>query len=294
VATTPSQETKVKKSWKKRLLKIFGLLFVLGLVAFVAVWIWLGNIIAYGINTMGEKVLGVKEMRVEKVTTNLLAGRFYLKGLFIGNPEGYDSQYLFKVDEVRIDINPFSWFGETFIINEIYIDGSSVIYHKGGSAGSNVDQVIKNLNDFVGAGGTKPARPKAEKPKAEGKTGGGIMEKKLIARSIVIKNMGAKLVLWGYASVPIQTGDITASNVGAPDGVTMIGLTERLLLDSVNVLEKGAEMVKPLKGAAADAAGGVLKGSGAAAGNAINGTAGAIKGLFGNGKKEEPAAPKTP
>ena len=279
-------EVKVKKSWKKRLLKIFGVLFLLGVVAMIAVYIWLGNIIAVGINTAGADILGVREMRVESVKTNLLAGRFYLKGFFIGNPDGFNSEYLFKVDEVRIDVKPFTWFSKTFIINEIYIDGAKVIYHKNLLGGSNVDQVIKNLNSRIGAGGSKPD---SSKPRPKSDKQGGMKDKKLIAHSIVIRNMGAKLVLSSAPGVPMTTGDITLSEVGSPDGITMLGLIERMLLDSVNVFEKGAQALGKIGGATVDAAGNVIKGTG----DVLKGTGGALKGMFG-GKKDEPAAPKTP
>ena len=286
----PIKETKVKKSWKKRLLKIFAILVVLGVVAMVAVYIWLGNIIAYGINTAGPLVLGVKDVHVESVAANPLAGKFRIEKLFVGNPDGFDSEYLFRVNEVRIDVNLFSWFGEKFIINEIYIDAPEMLYHTN-LTNSNVNQVLKNLESLSG-GGTMPSKPKTE----EQKKSGGVMYKKVVAHSIVIKNIKARASLLGAPAVGISPRDIQMNEIGTDSEVTVVGLVYRMIGQSMNALAAAVDGIKNLGSGTVDAAGNVIKGTG----DVLKGTGdvlikssgGAIKGLFG-GKKDEPVAPKT-
>lgn len=117
----------------------------------VVLYVFLGSMVKTGIETFGPAVAGV-DVRLESASLSPLSGRGVLKGLVIGNPEGFHTESAFELGEVRVAVSPRSLLTDVIVIDEIRVRGAKVTYELGLS-GSNVSRILKNVESFAGKGG---------------------------------------------------------------------------------------------------------------------------------------------
>ena len=131
-------------------LKVLAVLVVVVLVLVVVVMLYLGPIIKTAAEKLGPQVLGVP-VTVQKVSVSVFGGSFGLKGVRVGNPEGYSTDPAFALGELRVAVRLASLPGKGPIeVKEVTILAPEVSYEvvKGVS---NFDAMIKH------AQGGKPA-----------------------------------------------------------------------------------------------------------------------------------------
>lgn len=190
----------------KTLLKIVVVLFLLGVIALVAIGFFINPIITKTVNTVGPKVTGTK---VELASSNIspLTGGGSLKGLFVGNPEGWTGDKAFYLGEVRASVKPGSLLGDYVMVNEVFIDGPEFVYERRLIGGSNIDALVKQIEDNIGGGKTSPAA----EPAKDGKP------MKFAVKSFVLKD--AKMsVIAGGQTVVVTLPTITITDLGVAEG----------------------------------------------------------------------------
>ncbi|MEO6435140.1 MAG: AsmA family protein, partial [Tepidisphaeraceae bacterium] len=106
----------------KKLGKILLILVALLVIALVIISFSLGSIIKKGIETAGPEVAKVK-MTITGASLSLLGGSGTVKGLFIGNPEGYKTESAVKVGTTHLSVSPGSLMSDKVVIRSIQIDG---------------------------------------------------------------------------------------------------------------------------------------------------------------------------
>lgn len=148
-------------------------LIVLVVITVGAAYFLLGNldnIVKAAIEKYGSEVTQT-HVGVGGVKIGLTDGLGSISNLKIGNPKGFKSDYLFHMDNagVQLDLQRFS--KEVIVINQILIDGPSIIYELAKS-GSNVETIKKNVDAYAGGGSDN------------GDSGG----PKLIIENLIIKN----------------------------------------------------------------------------------------------------------
>ena len=136
---------------------------VLIIAIVIILYFSVNSIIKQGVETIGPLALGT-EVKLQKVNISLFSGKGQLKGLHIGNPEGFHTDSSFELDEVRLAIDVSSLFSGKIIIDEIYIDAPEITYEKSGK-GDNIKAILNNINDFAGQSGDKA--PKESKDTSE-------------------------------------------------------------------------------------------------------------------------------
>lgn len=276
-APAPAPQKPKKKSWLRRLLAVFGILCLLGVLAVASTPLWLGPAIRQALTVTMPKVLKA-DISVGELSVNPFAGSLRLKKFVVGNPKDnsdgfvYKTPYVFSVDEVRVNIGLLSLLSDCYVVEEVYVDKPETYYETGGPAGSNVKQLIANANAALGV-----KEPK-EEPKKEASSSPSLQKPAVLDHKMRLEKMdilgtqaSAKLGMLPAVSVPV--GDITRANEeGTVQQVVLGGA-----LDSVNFFEKldlgGA-------GKKIEEAGSALKGAGESVG-------GALKSLFGGDKAEE-------
>ncbi len=132
----------------KRLIKYVLITILLLIVTlFIVLNLVLDKIIHAGVETIGPK-LTRSEIRLDEVNISLLNGSGALKGLFIGNPEGFKSDKAFFLGEIEIDIAPLSLFSERVLIKKIYIREPQIVFESS-AKGNNLNQLLNNINEWV-------------------------------------------------------------------------------------------------------------------------------------------------
>ena len=143
-----------------KLIKIvIGLVVVVPLVVIFVVGTYGGQIAQDGVNTYGPEYLGV-EVNVNDVDFSLLGGSLSLSGLVIGNPEGFDSEYAFRLGSIKVEIDRGSLFTDHIIIDQVRITAPEIIMELG-KGGNNLTKLQEIIEAQMGLteeeGDTEPA-----------------------------------------------------------------------------------------------------------------------------------------
>lgn len=223
----------------KKLLKVLALLFLLGVIAVVAIGFFLGPIVTKAVNTIGPKVTGT-EVTLDAAKISPLTGGATLAGLFVGNPEGWTGDKAFYLGQVRASVQPTSLLGDHVVVNEVFIDGPEFVYEKRLLGGSNIDALLKQIETNMGGGAQTPASSESKPAKPM----------KFAVKSFRLQNAKASIVIAGK-TVTVPLPPLTITDLGVAEG----GITA----DQV-----AAKVLQRVLGQIVEAAGGVLKDAGGA------------------------------
>ncbi len=268
----------------KWILKSIGMLLAV-VLALILILIVAGDYVIKGAVTgVGPKVLGVP-VGLEQVHFRPLRGQIGLKGLDIGNPEGFAEGSVFSLDEVYIHIDLASLPGTgPIVIHEVTVDNIGVLYErKDGS--TNIDALLKNL----GAAEKK----EEEKEKQEKKPGRDVIIEKLtfkggtLAGQVTIPMLNAPLRL----NLPLPA--ISMSDLGKSKPTTLetviAAVVEAINNQIIPLVQQAvtgaASAVGDAAKAVGGAAGGALKSAGGAAGDAAKSVGGAVSDAAGGAVK---------
>lgn len=108
------------------------------------------KLIQAGIEKYGSEMTKA-DIKLDKVDLDLTSGQVSLRGLYVGNPEGFETEYLTKLEEIKVALDLESITSDPVVIREILIQGP-VIKYEMASGGSNLDAVLRNVRDYAGAG----------------------------------------------------------------------------------------------------------------------------------------------
>lgn len=108
------------------------------------------KLIQAGIEKYGSEMTKA-DIKLDKVDLDLTNGQASLQGLYVGNPKGFETEYLTRLDEIKVALDLESITSDPVIIKEILIQGP-VFNYEMASGGSNLDAVLKNVREYAGAG----------------------------------------------------------------------------------------------------------------------------------------------
>lgn len=238
---------------------------VLIIAVIIALYFSLNSIIKHGVETAGPLVLGT-DVELKKVEISLFSGKGQLRGIRIGNPEGFRTDSAFQLNEVRLALDVFSLFsGDRIIIKEIFIDAPEITYEKSGK-GDNINAILKNINKVTGTS-------KAGASKEEKGTSGG-EGKKIQINDFMIKNGKVNLsatALQGQ-KVSLDLSDIHLKDIGTEKQGTSMAEAVKEIFAAVN---------KDIAGTVAGSVKSITEGVEKTAKEQVGGTVEKLKGLFG-------------
>ncbi len=245
---------------------------LIGLVALVAIllvvlMIWGGQVVKQAVNVAGPQVLGVP-VTLEEASFSPLRGYISLKGLVVGNPEGFNTESLFDMRHLEVALDVRSLFSDTIIIHRIWVDTPQITYEVG-LRRTNLGALLAGLES--------EKDPEAEEKKAVDEPGKSVVIREL---KIVDTRMEVSATALGGRAVPIQLGTITLNDLGGPDqSVTQI--TAQVLKALVGAVGNAVAGAGDLLGDGLKAA---LGGVGALGGMALDGAT-AVTGAVGGGAR---------
>jgi hypothetical protein len=120
---------------------------VLGFVAYKA-WGSLDKIIEAAIESYGPEIIGAK-IELDSVNLNLGEGQATLNGLYIGNPDGFNTDYAMQLAQVKLSLDIESLTSDVVVIKEVLIQSPQIIYEVT-NGGSNIDRLAENAKSYVG------------------------------------------------------------------------------------------------------------------------------------------------
>ena len=230
------------KKLKKTILIAVILAVVIGLAAVIVVGVYFDKIVKAGIEAVAPPITQTS-VTVEGVSISLLSGGAGIKGLVIGNPEGYKSASAISLGKAAVKVEPKSLLGDKVIVRSIEIRAPEITFEGNPFGKNNLQSLLDNVN--AAAGGSSAAAKKPDATPAEKKAG-----KKLQVDDILISNAKVTAKITGLEGEPFSViiPDIHFSNLGSgPEGITAAELAKKILEQiSVEAIETVGKRAKEI------------------------------------------------
>jgi uncharacterized protein involved in outer membrane biogenesis len=210
------------KKMQKILIGILIALLVLIVLAALAVRLFLDSAIKKGIETVGPMLTKV-EVKLDSVNVKLLTGSGKIKGLVVGNPEGFKTPYAISVGSATLALQPGSLLSDKVISKSINLQAPEITLETD-LRNVNLKQILANLDAASGSEkkeSRKPAEPGEAKP-----------AKKLQVDDFLITGgkVNVSLSVLGGRSATVVLPEIHFTDLGkGPDGITPAELTAKVL-----------------------------------------------------------------
>lgn len=201
---------------KKIIIRIVIVVVVLAIVGIVAIGLSLNGAIKKGVETFGPQVAKVP-VTLEGVNLSLLSGSGGIKGLVIGNPEGYKTPNAISLGLASVSVSPGSVLSDKIVVKSIRIEAPQVTFEFG-PGGNNLQRIQENLEAYAGSSVADTNKPAEQSPAADTKPG-----KKLQVDEVVIT--GGKVTLGiaaaGGKLIEAPLPEIRFEKLGqGPEGIT--------------------------------------------------------------------------
>ncbi len=253
------------KKWSIRIALILVALFVF---AVAAVAVFLNGIVKKGVETAGPMITKV-DVKLDRAAISIFSGSANLRGLFIGNPPGYATDFAIKVADVSVSLKPMSVLSGKIVIQSINVKAPEITI-EGGLKNNNLTMIQSNVNAFSGGGSSGGSSAQS-----------GTKKKFQVADLLVsgaILRVKSPLLAGKMVSVPLP--DIHLTNLGTgPDGVTPAELAGKVMNSLMK--EVVPAVTKLVSNVGADAIG-LGKGAEKQGQNALKKASGGLKSLFGH------------
>ena len=256
---------------KKVIMRLVVALVVLIILAVLALGLFLDSAIKRGVETFGPKLTKV-DITLQSVNLSILSGSGSIKGLVVGNPEGFSEPSAIRVGSASLSLKPSSLLSDKIVIKSIKVEAPEITYETTLRT-SNLDKILANVKEATGGGETEPAKPEEPAQPQEAKPA-----KKLEVDEFIITGGKVRGSVTGVGGVTVPLPDIRLTDLGTgPEGITAAELAERVLA----AIKTGA--AKAVSGSAGDLgkmATSAVKNAGGTGSNAVQSITKGIGGLF--------------
>jgi hypothetical protein len=254
---------------KKSFLGVVVLTVIIA-VAVIGVGLFLDSIVKQGMETVGPKITQVS-IKVDAVNLSLLNGSAKVKGLVVGNPEGYKTPQAISISSADVGVNPLSVFSDKIVVRSVLVEAAEITY-EGGLGGNNLSKIMDNVNAIAKSGGPASTNTTA---KAANKSGRKFEVDDLLITGAMVH---VSLTGMGGKAMTLPLPDIHLTNLGKNGpGITATDLTRCVL----GAITTGA--IKAVANATTDigkSAGNLGKDAGKAVGEGVNKITKGIGGLI--------------
>jgi uncharacterized protein involved in outer membrane biogenesis len=215
---------------KKIVLRLGIGLIILVVLIVLGISLFLDGMIKRGIEMVGPNLTGVS-VKLDRVSLSPLSGSGTVKGLMVGNPEGFKAPHAIRVGSASLALQPGSLLADKIVIRSIRIEGPEITFEYG-KGGNNLGRILANVRAASSAGTNAAAKTAGEAP-------GTKPGKKLEVDELLITGARVNLSLsklgGQFASVTLP--EVHLADLGkGPEGITSAELTARVL----DALEKAA------------------------------------------------------
>ena len=122
---------------------VVGLLVVI-VAVLVGVGLFIGPIIKGGVETLGPKITQVP-IKLDAVDVSLLNGSAAIKGLVVGNPEGFKTPEAIKLNRAEVRLDVMSVTSQKVIVRKIHVISPEITFDSG-LKGNNISKIMENVN----------------------------------------------------------------------------------------------------------------------------------------------------
>ena len=197
----------------------------------VAVVYFFDSIVRRGIEVVGSQVLGAG-VTVSSVSLSPLNDSGTIRGLRIENPEGFNSDYAIQIEEVSVNINASSVFGEVVEIESVRFVQPQINYETRITT-DNIRVLLDNLSSDETTLDLESTASDESAPADELRGFTTTAARQIIIRELQILDPQLQLVT-ALGRAPIPLPDIELQDIGARDRSTTVAEALRIVLSAVS------------------------------------------------------------
>src|SRR4051794_35595644 len=203
----------------KKLFKFVILgLFILILFVVLGIHLFLDSAITKGFNAVGPTITKT-DTHIDAASLSILSGSGKMKGLFVGNPAGYESNgFAFRVGSSSFSVKPGSVLSDKVVVKSVIIEAPEVNLETDLKS-INLKKLLNNVQESTGPSGKET--PKEAQPGEAAKA-----NKKIEVDEFVITgtklHVGLTAPMVGRKTATVNMVDIKLPPMGqGPEGVTI-------------------------------------------------------------------------
>ncbi len=206
---------------KKLLIRVLIGLVVAVILVVLAISLFLDGAIKRGVETVGPMIAKVP-IKLDSVNLSLFSGSGKVKGLTVGNPEGYKTPSAIQVGSASLALQPGSILADKVVIRSINVQNPEITFETD-LRGNNLSKIISNLQETTGGKDNAPAKSGTPEAKAS---------KKLQVDDFLISGgkIHVSITALGGKSATVALPEIHLTDLGKdPNGITAAELTKKVL-----------------------------------------------------------------
>jgi hypothetical protein len=194
-------------------------ILIIGAVIFV--YSQFNTLIVDAVETFGPKFTGTP-VGLDSARISVLSGEGAIKGLYVGNPEGFSKANALEVGEVHVAINAATVLTDTVEISRIEIRSPHVLY-EAGAKGTNLQAIANHLRRFE-----QKEQGGASQDNAPAEAG-----KKVVINQLVITDAQAAMAVSGLGGATVTLPEIRMSNIGRDSGGMSFAEVSDMILNAL-------------------------------------------------------------
>jgi uncharacterized protein involved in outer membrane biogenesis len=192
---------------KKALSAAVAAALVLGMIGLGVVSLSLGRIVKSAVEAAGPRLLGAP-VTLGLVTISPWSGRGTLRGVVVGNPEGFKTPHAASVGSVEVEVKLSSLLSDTIVVERVAVREPELVWEIG-QGSSNIARLQRNAQESAAKyGGAGSA---AEQPAKKGKS---LLIKDF---SVTGGKVGLSATAFGPQSLTAPLPDVHLTNLGGKD-----------------------------------------------------------------------------
>jgi len=208
---------------KKILLLFAAIALVVAAGSFGYLYLSLNTLVKKGVETIGPKITR-SDVKLDSALLLPFSGSGSLKGLVIGNPEGFGKSYALKVGKISVNVDKDTLLSDTIVITEIRISQTSITL-EGTLRGNNLGKLMENIKSYDS--GSKTPKGKQNTP-----------SKKFIVKRVFVTGIQlnvAASALGQSVSQTLPLGDIHLENLGSEhSGISAADVAQQIMIPLIN------------------------------------------------------------
>lgn len=223
----------------KKFIKFVLVVVVLAIVGVVALYFSINTVVRQGVTVAIPPVTGT-DASLEKASISLFSGAGTLEGFEVENPEGFNSEHAVRVGTMRVQLESMSVFSDLVVIDEIFVDGPSVIYEV--SLGStNIGTIQRRIDEFAKKQGSGSAG-------GTGGEGASTGDKRIRIKRLVLQNgtVHVRSTQLAGKSYPLPLPAISLNDIGGEQGLSIAEVADAIanpITRTIETVVQGADTI---------------------------------------------------
>ena len=132
----------------KNIIIIFAVIIVIVIAGVIFLIGNVDSIIKKGVETAGPKILKAP-VTLTDVNVSIFKGTGTITGLVVGNPEGFKTDYAFKLGETSLDLDIKSVISDKIHIRSLIIDSPEIMYEGALGKNNNLSKLQSNIESMT-------------------------------------------------------------------------------------------------------------------------------------------------